>query len=127
MSKTADQLTAEEVRHYLAAARKREENRRLALEKRIQRAQSLAQEAAGILRDKYRVQRVVLFGSLTQPDTFTLWSDVDIAAWGLTSENFLQAMNDVASLDSEIEVNLVDMATVKSTLLEHIQRHGQDI
>ena len=127
MSKTADQLTPEEFRYYLTAARKREEEKKLLLKKRIQRGLSLAQEAAGILRNKYRVQRVVLFGSLTQPETFTLWSDVDIAAWGLTSENFLQAMNDVAWLDSEIEVNLVDIASVKSALLEHIQRHGQDI
>jgi predicted nucleotidyltransferase len=127
MSKTADQLTAEEVRHYLAAVRRQEEDKKLALERRIQRARELAQEAARTLRDKYGVQRVVLFGSLAQPETFTRWSDVDIAAWGLTAENFLQAMNDVASLDSEIEVNLVDIATVKSTLLEYIQRHGQDL
>jgi predicted nucleotidyltransferase len=127
MSKTADQLTAEEVRHYLAAVRRQEEDKKLALERRIQRARELAQEAARTLRDKYGVQRVVLFGSLTRPETFTRWSDVDIAAWGLTAENFLQAMNDVASLDSEIEVNLVDIATVKSTLLEYIQRHGQDL
>ncbi|MFO7877630.1 MAG: nucleotidyltransferase domain-containing protein [Desulfovermiculus sp.] len=127
MSKTADQLTDEEIRHYLAAARNREKDKEIDLEKRIERAQSLAQEAARILRDKYRVQRVVLFGSLTQPETFTRWSDVDIAAWGLSAENFLKAMNDVASLDSEIEINLVDTATAKSTLLEYIQTHGQDL
>ncbi len=127
MSKTADQLTAEEIGHYQAAARKREAEKRRALEDRIQRARRLAQDAARMLREKYGVKRVVLFGSLVHPETFTFWSDVDIAAWGLTAQNFLQAMNDVAALDSDIEINLVDVAAVRPSLLDTIQRHGQDI
>lgn len=45
----------------------------------------------------------------------------------LSVSNFLKAMNEVAALDSEIEINLVDVQTAKTSLLETILSHGQDI
>jgi len=125
MPKTAKDITPQEFQQYLEGARKRQQARERELEQRRERALALAREAADILKQKYRVDQVVLFGSLTQPDTFTRWSDVDLAAFGLTQENYLKAMSDVAGLDPEIEVNLVDAGAVKSSLLEHIKSQGR--
>lgn len=125
MPKTAKDITPQEFQQYLDGARKRQQARERELEQRRERALALAQEAADLLKRKYGVDRVVLFGSLTQPDTFTRWSDVDLAAFGLTQENYLKAMSDVAGLDPEIEVNLVDAGAVKPSLLEHIRSRGR--
>lgn len=127
MPKMARDLTSEDKKHYLATAKKREREKQSALQNRINRALTLADQAASLLRYKYSAERVVLFGSLTDIQTFTLWSDVDIAAWGLTADNFLKAMSDVDALDSEIEINLVDIHTAKASLMENILTQGQDI
>lgn len=127
MPKMARDLTAEDKEQYLAAAKKREREKYSALQNRTKMALALAEQAASLLRQKYSAKRVVLFGSLAEIQTFTLWSDVDIAAWGLTAENFLKAMNDVAALDSEIEINLVDVHTAKASLIENILNQGKDI
>jgi len=118
------QIPAEQMREYKRTARARwqmEIERRKA---RRERAWQLAREAAALLKDVYGVQRVVVFGSLADPDRFTLWSDVDLAAWGLTSTNWLRAMAAVQSLSGEIELNLVDVACCSPELLDAIEREG---
>jgi len=69
-------------------------------------------------------QRVVVFGSLTHADRFTLWSDVDLAAWGLTPANWLRAIGAVKSLSTEVELNLVDVTCCSPELLTAIEREG---
>jgi predicted nucleotidyltransferase len=91
---------------------------------RRQRAWQLAHQAAELLKTEYGVQRVVAFGSLTHPDRFTRWSDVDIAAWGLTASNWLRAMAAARDLSDEIEVNLVDVACCSTRLLAVIEHEG---
>mgnify|MGYP006282237375 FL=1 len=127
MPKTAKDMTPQEFQQYLDGARKRQQARERELEQRRERALALAHQAADLLKRKYGVDKVVLFGSLTQPDTFTRWSDVDLAAFGLTQENSLKAMSDVAGLDPEIEVNLVDAGAVKPSLLEHMRSRGRKL
>jgi len=94
------------------------------LRRRRARAWHLARRAARLLKEEYGAQRVVVFGSLTQPDRFTLWSDVDLAAWGLTTANWLQAVGAVRYLSDEIELNLVDVSSCSPELLAVIEREG---
>lgn len=109
---------------YKRTARARRQLERKRREMRRERAWQLARRAAALLKEEYDVQRVVVFGSLTHPDRFTLWSDVDLAAWGLTSANWLRAMGAVRELSDEIEVNLVDVACCSPELLMAIEREG---
>ncbi len=90
------------------------------------RAWELAKQAAELLKRDYQVQRVVAFGSLVQPGRFTTRSDVDLAAWGLTSANWLKAIGAVRHLDrtGDIEINLVDTACCSPELLDAIERDG---
>ncbi len=90
----------------------------------LARWQTLARQAAALLKNMYGVQRVVAFGSLTQQDRFTSWSDVDLAAWGLTAANWLRAMAAVRALFAEIELNLVDVACCSPELLAVIEEEG---
>ena len=118
------QIPAEEMAVYRRTARTRWEAEKKNREERRQLAWRLARRAATLLRQEYGVERVFVFGSLTHPERFTLWSDVDLAAWGLTSANWLQAMGAVRDLSQEIELNLVDVAACSPELLSVIEREG---
>ena len=70
MVKTAAQVTDKEMAVYRATARQREEQERREQAQRAQRAWTLAQQAAALLKDRFDARRVVLFGSLARRDFF---------------------------------------------------------
>jgi predicted nucleotidyltransferase len=86
-----------------------------------------AREAARLLKERFGANRVVVFGSLTRPGSFTRWSDVDLAAWGLMPRDTFRAMSAVADVDLEISVQLVDVATCRPDLRAAIEREGIDL
>lgn len=49
------------------------------LSKRYEVAWKVAKTAAEILKQNYYAQKVMAFGSLTNPNSFTYWSDIDLA------------------------------------------------
>jgi uncharacterized protein len=110
---------------YRATAARRAEERLRALAAREARAWEVAREAAGIVKARYHATRVAVFGSLTRPGAFTRWSDVDLAAWGLRSEDTFAAIAAVLGLDPDVEVNLVDVTTCTPELLAVIEREGR--
>ena len=127
MAKTALELTAQELAEYRRGARARREQEQRNLTRRRERAWVLARRVATLLREQYGATRVVVFGSLAQKGRFTPWSDVDIAAWGIRSEDTFQAMGAVMDLDSEIQVNLLDVETCRPSLLAAIEQEGIDL
>lgn len=88
------------------------------------RAWELARRAATLLKTRFGAERVVAFGSLIQLDRFTRWSDVDLAAWGLTAANWLKASGAVRALADDLDLNLVDVSCCSPELLEVIEREG---
>ncbi|MDY7080699.1 MAG: nucleotidyltransferase domain-containing protein [Chloroflexota bacterium] len=112
---------------YLRTARLRAQAERRALTERRQRAWELARRAARLLRDNYGVRRVVVFGSLIHEERFTSWSDVDLAVWDIPWPDYLRALGEVLDLDSEIEVNLVDVGSCRLALQEAIEREGVEL
>ncbi len=117
-------IPAEEMAQYRQTARRREAERRGRHEARRVQAWELAREAANLLRRHYGVERVAVFGSILSPDLFDDRSDVDLAAWGLTSVNWLRAIVAVQSLSREIELNLVDVDCCSPELRRVIERDG---
>ena len=120
-------LTREQLDRYRKTAEMRmaEEARRASLRREI--AWRTAHDAARILKDQFGVTRVSAFGSILRPESFSLWSDLDIAAWGLTPRNWLKASAAVRALSAEIELNLVDIDTCSDSLLLVIQRDGASL
>ena len=119
-------IAGEQLKAYKRTARARHAARQGQDQALRERAWALAQRAAQLLKADYGATRVLLFGSLAQPDRFTHRSDIDIAAWGLTSTNWLKAGSTVRYLDQahEFEINVVDTACAPSELLESIERYG---
>ncbi|MEM3432735.1 MAG: nucleotidyltransferase domain-containing protein [Candidatus Methanomethyliaceae archaeon] len=120
-------IPAEAMSAYRRTARERWLAEQRKIEQRRKRAWELANKAARLLKEKYAVYRVVVFGSLLHEGRFTLWSDVDLAAWGLTDRNWLKAMSEVRYLSDEIEINLVDVTCCSLELLAVIEREGKEL
>ena len=118
------ELSALDLERYRASAQARLRSQRSQCEARRQRAWRLARLAAELLKTQYSVSQVAVFGSLTHHDRFTQWSDVDLAAWGLTAANWLKASAAVRALAKDIELNVVDVATCSPELLAAIERDG---
>ena len=117
-------FTPEEIAVYQAAAKRKWQESQTERIQRQKRAWELAQLAAALLKEQFKATKVMVFGSLIRNDCFTLWSDVDIAAWGISPDETLRAMEAVRDLDEAIEVNLVDVKTCTPTLLTNIEREG---
>ena len=119
--------TIEQMAEYVATARRRYLEEQTALQQRVQRAWSLAHEAATLLRNRFNATRIVVFGSLLHPNMFTAQSDVDIAAWGIRPEDTLRAIGAIYDLSTEIRINLVDVNTARPVVYETITHEGMDL
>jgi len=122
-------ISAEQMQKYKRTARERWQAENQLQAVRRERAWELARRAAALLKSDYGVERVVVFGSLTHPGRFNAWSDVDLAAWGLTNANWLKAMGAVRWLDEQgkIEINLVDVTCCAPELLAAVERDGVSV
>jgi len=117
----------EEISAYRREAEKRRQKDLTQLKERRQKAWCIAYKAAKLLRERYNASRVVVFGSILREDCFGIWSDIDIAAWGIVSSDTFRAMGDLMDLSDEIDVALVDITTCRPGLREAIERKGKDI
>ena len=119
-----NKVTTEDIIKYRQTAqvnwKKTEKERELKQEK----AWTLAKEAANLLKEQFKVSKVVVFGSLIRENCFTLWSDIDLAAWGLSPQDTFRAMETVKDLDQDIEINLVDIETCTKNLKLKIEKVG---
>jgi len=127
MAKAGAQVIEAEMAVYYATARRRQAQEEQETTRRRERAWVLTRQAATLLREQFGATRVVVFGSLAHEETFTPWSDVDIAAWGIRPEDTLRAVGTILDLDAEIEVNLVDVNTARPSLLDTIEREGVEL
>ena len=124
MAKTVSQLTPEELKQYDPTR-----NMHKGLDpERWEKAQALLPKLAALLRDEYGANRVKVFGSLIDRDRYTKWSDIDLAAWGISPTKFYDAVWEVNQLSPDIKVDLVDPPTCRSVNLNQvIEEEGIDI
>lgn len=129
MARTASDLTPEEREQYFQHARDQRIAKRAALVERHQRGWALAYACRDMLRKRFGAHRVVVYGSLLDEQRFTEFSDVDMAAWGIPSDQSFSAMGEVWAMGMThgIEVSLADPAMCHSELLQSILRDGVDI
>jgi len=120
-------FTPGQLQQYRRTAHLRQSLRGALVRERMDAGWRAARKAARLLREEYHATRVVVFGSLLSESRFTLWSDVDIAVWGLSPAQTFRAIGAVMDLDSSIEINLVDVNTCSASLLQSVEREGLDI
>jgi predicted nucleotidyltransferase len=120
-------LTPEKIARYRSTAIERRERSKEALALRKEVAWSVARKAAKLLKQRFGATRVIIFGSLVNEDSFTRWSDVDVAAWGLAPDQTFQAIGAVMDLGDEVPVNLVDVNTCRPSLIKVIEKDGVEL
>jgi uncharacterized protein len=120
MSKTALELTLYERKTYYPDRNLDS----LQDEARWIEAWQIVQKIAVLLRDRYRTRQIIVFGSLTNKERFTRYSDIDLAISGLTFKQFYQAVDDIELLARDFKVDLVNLDRCRQSIAERINREG---
>jgi len=127
MSLTALDLPSHELKKYhpLSAIQRRKTMKSAKLTKRRRRAAITARKAAELLRREFGAGDVFLFGSIARRGSFTLWSDIDIAARGILPTRFFEAVGAVTGLSAEFKIDLIDLETCPTAMRETIEAEGK--
>lgn len=120
-------LTLEQIAQYRHTAERRQAENAIQEAQRRKDAWAVAQAVADMLRIKFGVSKVVVFGSLACESGFTKWSDIDLAAWGLKMEDTFKAMGAAWDMGGEFEINLIDVNYCKPAVLAEIEEYGIEI
>lgn len=118
-------ISAEKMARYRAAARQREETRQRQVQVRFDRAWQTARLGAKLLREKYAIPQVWVFGSLLRPERFYERSDIDLAVWELEDQNWLQAIGDLFEIDADFSIDLVELKFTTESLRQRVLEEGQ--
>ena len=126
---TALDLPPDTLKKYrpLEAIRRRKTAKSLDISRRRRRASLIARKAAKLLRSEFGAKKVVAFGSLARPGDFTLWSDIDLAATGIPSARFFEAVGAVTGMSAEFKIDLIDLETCPSKLHTAITTEGKEL
>jgi predicted nucleotidyltransferase len=90
------------------------------MRQRQQRGWEVARQSARILKEQFGAQRVVLFGSLLEPQRMTWHSDLDLAVWGLPERDYFRAVATLIDVEPEFRVDLVEGQRVEPHILKAI-------
>ena len=126
---TALELTREEWKRYVEAASRRPAPPELTLEEQHERERLLKRirEAAAVLKTRFGVRRVMLFGSLAHAAWFMPDSDVDLAVEGLSGEDYWAAWRLVEEIIGERPVDLIEIESAGESLCSAIERHAVEL
>ena len=87
----------------------------------------MARKAAELLHREFGARDVVIFGSLGRRGGFTPWSDIDLAAKGISPTRFYEAVGIVTGISAEFKIDLVDLESCASSLRKKIEIEGKAI
>jgi predicted nucleotidyltransferase len=129
MALTALELSPAELKKYhpREAFRRRRAETRVEVAKRRRRALTVARKAAKLLKEKFGATEVILFGSLARRGSFNLYSDIDLAEWGISSEDYLTAMEAVLYMNAEFKIDLIDPEFCSDAMREEIEKDGRKL
>ncbi|MEA1960393.1 MAG: nucleotidyltransferase domain-containing protein [Bacillota bacterium] len=109
----------EEIRkNHLVIEQKKKQN----IEVRRNTALKAAEDIAKMLKEKYCVLSVVLYGSLVG-GKFDSYSDIDLYVEGL-GEDYFTALHEAQMIAGDIEVSIACSTDVLESLRENIQQNG---
>lgn len=120
-------IQPEEMAIYKATARKKAAKRKAEIDTRFGRAWEVVSKGAAMLREQFGAHKVVVFGSILNRRYFHQHSDIDFAAWGISEEEYLEAVGAVLDLDADFCADLVRMEEARSSLRKVIEREGQEV
>ena len=118
--RTAKSLSPEEVAEYPRRFDQHFKNRKID-EALLQSAWQTAHRIASMLYEDFGASQVAVFGSLAEPGSFSKWSDIDIAVWGIPNDKYFRASSIASDISGLFKVDLVDFESCKGLFRERIQ------
>ena len=112
---------------YHQAALKRLQKNQGARQSHWHQCLDISTRVAQTLKTQFHISKIALFGSILDSATFTQWSDIDIAVWGLEPSQTLLAIDVAKHFSDEVEINLVDINTAKPEIYQRILEKHQEI
>ena len=87
----------------------------------------IAKKCADILKDKYKVRRIILIGSLVKGIVHEK-SDIDLVVEGLEPSLYIKALTDLwDNLPAGVELNLISFEDAFESLKENAINEGEYI
>lgn len=117
-------ISAEQMKTYRAFARKRQQQRLNDLHDRHQLGLAVAKQAAALLKQEFKAEKVALFGSMLSLSRIHERSDLDLAVWGLNPQAYYRAVGCLLALDSRIQIDLVEAEFASPRILRAIETTG---
>ena len=121
MPRTAKELSPEELKQYHLRLNQHFQNRDPVDEALLCRAWQIACQVAVMLYENFGATQVAVFGSLAERDWFSKQSDIDIAVWGLPSNNYFSAVAETIGFSREFKIDLVRFESCKSAFRKRVQ------
>ena len=118
--RTAKDLSPEELAQYRQRLDQHFQNRKVD-EALLQRAWQTAHRVAAMLYKDFGVTHVAVFGSLTERESFSKGSDIDIAVWGIPSDTYFRAVWEAEDISRLFKLDLVDFESCKELFQERIE------
>ena len=118
--RTAKDLSPEELAEYRRKLDQHFKNRKVD-EALLQRAWQTVHRVAAMLYKDFGVTQVAVFGSLTKPESFSKWSDINIAVWGIPDDKYFRAVWEAEDISRLFEIDLVDFESCHGLLRERIE------
>ena len=120
-----DEKTRGQIVARVLAEQKQRELKRDLMKERQQQGLEVARRSAQILKQEFGADRVVLFGSMLDHERMWWGSDIDLAVWGLPSEDFFKA-GAAIERGHNFAIDLVEIKSAKSHILNAIEQ-GQEL
>lgn len=123
---TAKDLSTEELKEYRKRLDQHFQNRKVdkAL---LQRAWQTAHKIAAMLYDDFGATKVAVFGSLVEKDSFSKWSDLDIAVWGIRNDEYFRAIWQAEGISGLFKIDLIDFESFDASYQERIKTQAVEI
>ena len=124
--RTTKDLSPEELAEYRRRLDQQFQNRKVD-EALLQRAWQTAHRVAAMLYEDFGATQVAVFGSLTKRKSFSKWSDIDIAVWGIPSDKYFRAVWEAEDISRLFKLDLIDFESCKGLFRERIESQAISI
>ncbi len=116
-----DDKTREQIVARVLAAREQRPQRLAQMRERQQTGLEVARQCAQILKEEFGATRVVLFGSMLNPERMWWGSDIDLAVWGLPEKDFFKA-GAAIERGHAFSIDLVEVQHARPHILNAIEQ-----
>ncbi|MBI5409213.1 MAG: nucleotidyltransferase domain-containing protein [Nitrospirae bacterium] len=88
---------------------------------------SKARKVAGLLKERYKAKKVILFGSLIRKSYLHERSDIDLLVEGIKKKEFLKAGFDACVAATPFDVDIIPMEIADKNIVKAANKEGLEL